>query len=132
MFLVTREQRGDLLLLRFDVIAYGAVQTGVLDPVRAVGERGQKAALELVLALRAGFELPQLALDRELQTLVVESSKWSARYSARQPQLRPNSVSRPKYASAPATGRPLRSCASVRRTCSLSFSNTTLKNAAVR
>ena len=46
-------------------------EAGVADPVRAVGERRHEAALQLVLALRAGLEQRAAARDRALDQPVV-------------------------------------------------------------
>ena len=73
-----RREFGELLDLVLDHLALaiekggdGAAETGVGDPVRAVGRHRQIAALQFVRPLRAGLDPLQPALDREFDRLVI-------------------------------------------------------------
>src|SRR5215211_1444283 len=68
---VLRHVPGEQLLLLRDVPSDGVPEGRVSYLVRAVGEGGEEAPRELVLALRAGLEELEAPLDGELDPLVV-------------------------------------------------------------
>ena len=53
----------------------GAVKIGMGDPVGRVGERREKASVNLVFALRARLEAPQAVPDTIVQTLIIAGFK---------------------------------------------------------
>src|SRR5690242_8925117 len=62
---------GDIGALALEVIGDRAAEVGIGNVMRGVGGVRQISARELVLALRAGFDDLKLALDREIDGLVV-------------------------------------------------------------
>src|SRR3954471_20924818 len=57
--------------LALEVIVDGAAQARISDEVSGVGGPRQVAACDLVLALRAGFDIRQTAFDGEVDRLVI-------------------------------------------------------------
>jgi hypothetical protein len=68
---VIRHILGEQLLLHCDVVFDRAPELRVVDRVRAVGQRREEAARQLVLTLGAGLEEREATFDRELDRLVV-------------------------------------------------------------
>src|SRR5215469_129301 len=62
---------GDIGALALEVIGDRAAQIGIGDVMRGVGSVRQISACKLVLALRAGLDDLELALDREVDGLIV-------------------------------------------------------------
>ncbi len=60
------------------VVADGGPEARIDDPVHRPGIRGYEAAAHLVLALRAGLEARDAALDAELDALVVAGFEMQA------------------------------------------------------
>src|ERR1700749_4998190 len=69
----------DIGALALEVIGDRAAQAGIGDVMRGVGGVRQISACELVLALRAGFDDLQLALDREIDRLIVADLEMQER-----------------------------------------------------
>src|SRR5437899_722389 len=65
--------------LALQIIRNRPAQIGVGDEVRGPGGLRQVAARQLVLALRAGFDDLQAALDREIDRLIVADLEMQER-----------------------------------------------------
>src|SRR6478736_5606508 len=70
---------GDIGALALEVIVDGPAQAGIGDEVRGVGGPRQVAARDLVLALRAGLDMREAALDGEIDRLVVADLEMQER-----------------------------------------------------
>src|SRR3954452_14629676 len=70
---------GHISAFAFEVIGNRAAQIGVGDVMGGVGGLRQVSARQLVLALRAGLDHPQAALDREINRLVIADLEMQER-----------------------------------------------------
>src|SRR5665647_1370705 len=70
---------GDIGALALEIVGYRVAQAGVGDVMRGIGGLRQVAARDLVLALRAGLDRLQAALNCKIDRLIVADLEMQER-----------------------------------------------------